>query len=442
MEEGMEEDALNTPISRIKNLRITSPEDIPVEGGCTSGSGLDVVQDRSILQAMIEKGYSQKITNNVLQELNARANDIASQLKSPSTKDVMLQRRRKRFSGIHRAGFNKMESISNHYSVKGAHEQKDPMTVTKKRRTLTGIELSSSPVKSPPRSSPRDNNMSSSPNKELDSSPTRRISPSKKSFNLNGLLKGPSDRTDLSFNSTNISRPNINSSPKIKSDVCPRLSPPTSSEVRLTKSPPNKSLASQKTACPNTERTRSVEPSSNRDGHYASSGSATTSTVNNTSSMRHHTKTNNVGSNSHMSTSSKSSRQKAEASSENWAKPFAKPTSIRMNIPSVRQASSSGTQRGTREDLRSRHDNTQSFQLRKSATQERLTKTSSQSSIPRQSSMNSMSSSRSLNDNKKPNYTIPKPFSLYNKPTISSSQKAISRSQRSLSSLSKINDNN
>lgn len=437
----MEEDALNTPISRIKNLRITSPEDIPVEGGCASGSGLDVVQDRLILQAMIEKGYSQKITNNVLQELNARANDIALQLKLPSTKDVMLQRRRKRFSGIHRAGFNKMESILDHYSVKGAHEHKDPVTVTKKRRTLTGIELSSSPVKSPPRTSPRDNTMSSSPNKELDSSPTRRISPSKKSFNLNGLLKGPSDRTDLLFNS-NTSRHITGSPPKIKSDACPKLTPPRLSEVKLTKLPSNKSLASQKTAFPNSEKTRSVEPSSNRDRRYASSGSTTTSTANNTPSMRYHTKTSNIGSSRHTSTSTASSRQKAEASSESWAKPFAKPTLIRMNVPSVRLVSSSGTQGSTREDIRSRHDNTQSFLLRKSATQERLTKSLSQSSIPRQSSMSSMSSTRLLNDNKKPNYTIPKPFSLYNKPTISSSQKAISRSQRSLSSLLKVNDNN
>lgn len=437
----MEEDALNTPISRIKNLRITSPKDIPVEGDCASGSGLDVVQDRLILQAMIEKGYSQKITNNVLQELNARANDIALQFKLPSTKDAMLQRRRKRFSGIHRAGFNKMESILDHYSVKGAHEQKDPMTVTKKRRTLTGIELSSSPVKSPPRSSPRDNTMSSSPNKELDSSPTRRISPSKKSFNLNGLLKGPSDRTDLLLNS-NTSKHNIGLPPKIKTDVCPKLTPPRPSEVRLTKLPSHKSLASQKTAFPNTERTRSVEPSTNRDRRYASSGSTTTSTVNNTPSMRHHTKTSNIGSSRPVSTSSTSSRQKTEASSESWAKPFAKPTLIKMNMPSVRLVSSSGTQGGTREDLRSRHDNTQNSLLRKSATQERLTKSLSQSSIPRQSSMSSMSSTRLLNDNKKPNYTIPKPFSLYNKPTISSSQKAISRSQRSLSSLLKVNDNN
>lgn len=439
----MEEDAINTPITRIKNLRITSPEDIPIEGSCNGGSGLDVVQDRLILQAMIEKGYSQKITNNVLHELNARANDIALQLKLPSTKDVMLQRRRKRFSGIHRAGFDKMESILDHYSVKGVHEQKDPETVTKKRRTLTGIELSSSPVKSPPRSSSRDNGMSSSPSKELDSSPTRRISPSKKSFNLNGILKGPSDRTDLLFtpNTLRHNIHNIGSSPKIKSDICPKLTPPSLSEVKLTRLPSNKSLASQKPAFPNSEKLRSVEPYSNKDRRYASSGSTTTSTVINKPSMMHHTRTSNIGISRHESTASASSKQKTAASSESWTKPLGRPTLIRMNVPSLRLVSSSGPHGSSREDIKSRHNSTQSLLLRKSATQERLTSLS-HSSIPRQSSMSSMSSSRLLSDHKKPNYTIPKPFSLYNKPTISSSQKAISRSQRSLSSLLKVKDGN
>lgn len=94
---------------------------------------------------MVEKGYSQTISNKVLQELDSRANEISSTL-MPSTSLAKVQR--KRYSGIHRPLFSKMESISSHYAASRAQNDalnssptRDfPSSATKKRRTLNGPE--------------------------------------------------------------------------------------------------------------------------------------------------------------------------------------------------------------------------------------------------------------------------------------------------------------
>lgn len=212
---------LSTPIKKIKNLRLDSP-------GATSPiyPKLDEIYSPShIMDSMIDKGYSQRLTNTVLNELNMRANEISKLIKSPTSQEPCNNatiRRNKRYSGIHRSRFNNMESISSHYAAKRSSNGKDPQntkhdsikvldtllkrsenviekkptendlgkrdayldisSVTKRRKTLNGPEevLNLNPFKP------------AVPNQPL-SSPIKKLSPSKKSFNLNKLLKEGDD---------------------------------------------------------------------------------------------------------------------------------------------------------------------------------------------------------------------------------------------------------
>ncbi|WEJ96712.1 hypothetical protein PSN45_004255 [Yamadazyma tenuis] len=144
------DDPLNTPIKKIKSLSIHSPD---------------------IKQIMVDKGYSNSISDKVLSEMNLRLDSIASLPSSPVRDDSAPISAPFDFNAVHNNHFNQMESIMSHYSIK-----RNPSELAlhkKKRRTLTGIE--ESPV------------LASVPNAANRASPTR-ISPSKKSFNLNGML--------------------------------------------------------------------------------------------------------------------------------------------------------------------------------------------------------------------------------------------------------------
>lgn len=164
---------MNTPIKRISKLSIKSP---------------------NLKQIMVDKGYSNTISDVVLNEMNKYIDidDYESPDDSP--------KQHNKFDSIHKSSFSKMESISDHYSV----YQK------KKRRTLTGIEESPvfehnndlprkslSPIKSLSPTKHLTPNISPDTHKELPSpnrsqSPSRtspsKISPSKKSYNLNDIL--------------------------------------------------------------------------------------------------------------------------------------------------------------------------------------------------------------------------------------------------------------
>ncbi|KAL6451230.1 hypothetical protein SBY92_002569 [Candida maltosa Xu316] len=149
---------------------------------------------------MLEKGYSQRLTNNVLSELNSRAQQITQLMGSPpdsqthqqqaraSTNNQVMNRRNKRYSGIHMNKFKQMDSINQHYSVHvrtPSPQKTDTLSnppeesASKRRRTLNGNdEIVAIPVMQKKETI-----------KEVSSSPMRKISPSKGSMNLNSMLR-------------------------------------------------------------------------------------------------------------------------------------------------------------------------------------------------------------------------------------------------------------
>lgn len=140
---------LNTPIKRIQHLTLNSPSMntsiYPNLDDITSGPSSNGMENMSVLSTsttlpsaieedehkenlnsfnelsmtsnMLNKGYSKKLTTNVLDELNLRANEISQLTKSPPPQKAEVIRN-KRYSGAHRAKFNSMEPISQHFSVK------------------------------------------------------------------------------------------------------------------------------------------------------------------------------------------------------------------------------------------------------------------------------------------------------------------------------------
>lgn len=136
---------LNTPIKKIRNLTLTSPKQ-PSPIRYPSMSDFPVKSD-SIFQNMVDKGYSQTISNKVLRELDSRANEISTRLVGASGPNVAsASHKKKRYSGVHRPLFSKMESISSHYAasrstgVNSSPVRDFPSSATKKRRTLNGPE--------------------------------------------------------------------------------------------------------------------------------------------------------------------------------------------------------------------------------------------------------------------------------------------------------------
>lgn len=253
---GMDYDSplsvLNTPIKKIRDLTLNSPN--PPSPVRYPSMGDFPVKSDPIFQNMVEKGYSQTISNKVLRELDSRASEISTRLGATLVNISTIDQKKKRYSGIHRPLFSKMESISSHYAASRSTDSEStspvrdfPSSATKKRRTLNGPEeifdtdkekkspprkkepgvyleqfhtspvpflgrapslipvpaqgrtLSSGPslaaplLSSPfrPQSSPSRNNSSNSSSSNA-SSPLKfsRISPSKGSMNLNLLLHG------------------------------------------------------------------------------------------------------------------------------------------------------------------------------------------------------------------------------------------------------------
>ena len=153
---------------------------------------------------MLQKGYSQKITNNVLSELNSRAQQLLgspppiSRLNNYSNGDSssnkVMNRRNKRYSTIHMNKFTQMDSINQHYSVhmKTPSPQKSESpssgemeeSATKRRRTLNGSDqIVAVPV------------IQKETTVENNSSPNRKISPSKGSRDLNSILRRKTTET-------------------------------------------------------------------------------------------------------------------------------------------------------------------------------------------------------------------------------------------------------
>lgn len=239
-------DFLNTPIKKIQKLSIHSPD---------------------IKQIMVDKGYSNSISDKVINELNVKLNDISN---LPSYQEDKFkginELHNDQFDKIHNTHFEQMESIMNHYSIK--RNTLEVNNTKKKRRTLTGVEespvllnnafnrltapkLSSNiPIISPTRnngnhllsspintsnncsflSSPNRVESSESPNGSNRTSPNRispsRISPSRGSYNLNGILNrkisvpkqktvSPTRDFKLPKTFTKIDPSNINNKPQL-----------------------------------------------------------------------------------------------------------------------------------------------------------------------------------------------------------------------------------
>lgn len=172
---------LRTPIKKLDRLNLHSPT-----SNCSIYPMIEDIFDTNVTNSMLNKGYSQKLTNNVLQELNLRASTInnsninnMNSLGKPTSPNP-INRRNSRYSQIHKKQFQNMTSIQNHYSVKewnttrSSQESKDlSSSDIKRRRTLTSDDmLSYKPIQS----------------EQLHSSPIRKISPSKKHLNLHQLL--------------------------------------------------------------------------------------------------------------------------------------------------------------------------------------------------------------------------------------------------------------
>lgn len=237
------DDFLNTPIKKIEKLCIESP---------------------NLRQIMVEKGYSQMISDKVFQDMNKYLSpekvyedkenryidiDDYSPRNSPQMNDF-----NKFFNDLHRVEFKSMESINTHYSITKLQENpKEKVYSTKKRRTLTGIEESpvfqeteslpvllgkldpqgqqqTSPILSYNQVSPnKKSSQKVSPNKiSLNKvSPNKilpnKISPSKKSYNLNELLTSPTK-----INSSDI--PKLNKDfklPSLNVSSIPQLNKPS-----------------------------------------------------------------------------------------------------------------------------------------------------------------------------------------------------------------------
>ncbi|EMG46391.1 hypothetical protein G210_3362 [Candida maltosa Xu316] len=196
--------SLNTPIKKIQSLTLNSPPSRTHHHHHDhNGSiypNLDDIQTSPTASTMLEKGYSQRLTNNVLSELNSRAQQITQLMGSPpdsqthqqqaraSTNNQVMNRRNKRYSGIHMNKFKQMDSINQHYSVHvrtPSPQKTDTLSnppeesASKRRRTLNGNdEIVAIPVMQKKETI-----------KEVSSSPMRKISPSKGSMNLNSMLR-------------------------------------------------------------------------------------------------------------------------------------------------------------------------------------------------------------------------------------------------------------
>lgn len=169
---------LSTPIKKIRNLTLVSPNppspvrypsmsDFPIPSDFNANYPTnypanyptsnftanfnDYIRTEAInldpiFHNMVDKGYSQTISNKVLRELDSRANEISSRLiPTPLAAAITAQKNKKRYSGIHRPLFSKMESISSHYAASRTHPDSSPAkdfpsSATKKRRTLNGPE--------------------------------------------------------------------------------------------------------------------------------------------------------------------------------------------------------------------------------------------------------------------------------------------------------------
>lgn len=489
---------LSTPIKKIRNLtlnlpnRFTSPNRpgnspiYPSLTDITSSMELSNNVSTDMASNMIGRGYSKTITNKVLNELNMRATEISlsicAQQTAPTLAPNPTERRKKRYSGIHRSKFNKMDSISSHYAASRTHNDRLPVktalesefkrsqnvmdvedqsndagkrnstidisSINKRRRTLNGPEevlhfqqqqqqklvrkvtppqhpgALSSPIRhseEPMRTqllpapvlenTPSLQAGRSSPVREDRLSPARKISPSKGSMNLNGLLTSPeSDNMHL------------DSSPKQRTFLKPTLPVhkrrPSLLELAGVKSTNTPSLQ-HKTSIPKlqhkTSNSRLTKKPSLSDVNY----------------------------NNAVTSIPKLSKKPSIPTLER--KPPIPGVDRKPSIPTLnKKPSSTGLNSGN--SVASSYGSASTSYLKTSVLHKKpssssISATTQKPRIYRDASSSSISSTHSK-------VTVPQPFSLYNRPTILSSQKSmglyekptVSTSQKSLNKFQRFKD--
>lgn len=457
------EPSLNTPIKRIQNLTLNSPtsplypciddifgtsSDVQTRTGSgmfeSSNSYGNDERFSPVASSMLDRGYSKKITNNVLLELNSRASQISQLLKSPTTSarsaDTPATRRAKRYSGIHHTKFQQMDSISQHYSVhvqsskqKSPSRQQNsnninnlnnttsmnmkdeemPESSSKRRRTLTGIEPIMNPL-----------TLASSPDK-LNSSPIRKISPSKKSMNLHSLLSEPETLHNSTYQSSNTT---LHSSPiREKGFVKPF---PPSNKLRIS------SLQMAGVGTPQLQKKSSIPQLQKKLSNSQLQKTTSIPQLHKKPSIP-----NLLKKSSTTNLQQKPSISNLHRPEQNYLQPkLTKKSSIpqlqkKLSIPNLSYNTKISSSMSTTSMGPSRIPTSKSSrQISPSSSSKSLSAAilgkSQKINTEYHSTQHKITTSSSTTSFSNNKVTVPQPFSLYDKPTISSSQKSLNRFQR------------
>lgn len=457
--------ALNTPIKRIKGLKITSPS--PCEKN--DENRMDIAN------YMVERGYSQRLTNNVLEELNSRALEISQKIKlpPPMSGDNSGRTSIKRFSRIHRNRFNQMDSISKHYSVtcknstpenaRTLNKVTDTSTKnelgkrsvsinglhseTKRRRTLTEKDLPLKPLHnadSANSNSKKNNNYNDTHNHKQDThNNNHNIENNKNVLGMNTMKKSPIKFTPtLSYRVPSVSP--VNKSPQVSPTRSFSVHPKKSvvdlkglkSELRSTsqhllKEDPIGLLArSTATSVPK------ISPSK-RTYNLNELLSENKSTSNHTTSA--------TISKSKIPQLSKSKKE-TDTRSASFRATDALPANPRHSVNRIEQPQRASLKKSVltrsfkEEQQVMRKPLAPSISLNSKAKvlsgPSPIKKSDTYSSLGAQkvpinrSSSHQQITSKLTEKSDRPNYTIPQPFALYERQTISSSQKSLQKFKR------------
>lgn len=377
----MDDIHLNTPIKKIEALNLRSAQTTSFRHGQSYGK-----------EAM-DREYPKTLTNNVLKELNARAEAICLKIKLPQSPTEPKNISRSRYSKIHRSKFDKMDSIADHYSVKGLGSNGKRVVTSedsaaKRRKALTGTAIP---------------NSDSNSNRPLpQSSPLKGISPSKRSHNLHQLLKeGQGD----------LQPGNIGTKESL-----PRSSQELSETART----------SGLKEIPSFNQTDNQIQSKHQRDRF--SPRSTVLGNRNTKNANHVCNRRRVDYNSELenrrNTNMDPNRQESIAQ---ILGPRHEGT-LKENIPSLQafQTSTNFTRSPSAPLAK-----TNSINRKDKENIQRPCSKTKENSLDRKTTHSKFLDSKALQRDysfghrKEPKYTVPKPFSLYNKPTISSSQKSI-----------------
>lgn len=511
---------LNTPIKKIRELSIQSPPKSKIN----FGQQMEQVANADIFSLMVNRGYSRTISNKVLSEINLRASNISGKILSPPSSTSTSARRdrksnqRKRYSGIHRINFNKMDSISSHYAATRPDLRSSPIktefvrsenvidvddidlphndagkrnstieisSATKRRRTLNGPEevlnfnltqlQEQEPISSPIKMNaecrlPPDNkptlvkSPTISPHRSINNSPDRPInssmkgiSPSKGSMNLHGLLQTNENQENRHKTDANIYPTKLYSS----STSGEFLKPALPNKIRqsslemagvkglslsttpcLQKKSSTSSL-NKKPSIPTLNKKPSVPTLNKKPSMQSLNKKPSIPTLNKKPSIPTLNKKPSIPTlNNKPSISSLNKQSSIPTLSRKPSTPAlnTKPSLSTLN----KQSMSDNNASKLPNDMSSRTLSKKPSYHELSKSRREISASVTSHSLADKTNLPVRSVSHSTLDSK--NYTVPQPFSLYNKPTVSSSQKSlnlyensgVSSSERSLNKFQKF----